>query len=116
MNYNILTYLIYLPFGIGAAWLAGQSLYKNGYALLNDVFNGRVELANSVNRLLLTGFYLLTIGYLSLRMPVGAQVLDFANMLEVLSAKLGVLLIVLGGTHVVVMGILFKMKKKPALI
>lgn len=79
--------------------------------MLLDVFNGRVELANSVNRLLLTGFYLLTIGYLTLRMPVGTEVHGFANMLEVLSAKLGILLIVLGAAHVTVMAVLFKLRK-----
>ncbi|MFK7970673.1 MAG: hypothetical protein AB8F95_09910 [Bacteroidia bacterium] len=114
MDFTILTYLIYLPFGLGAAWLAGQSLYKNGYAMLLDVFDGRKEQANSVNRLLLAGFYMLTIGYLSLRMPVEGSVANFAHMLEILSAKLGILLVILGATHVLVMGVLFKMRGKVA--
>jgi hypothetical protein len=110
MNFTLLTYLVYLPLSIGAAWIAGQSLYKNGKAFLLEVSGGKAKLANSLGRLLASGFYLLTLGYLSLYMPVAGEISSMAEMLEVLSVKLGILLLILGGTHVLVMAVLFRMK------
>jgi hypothetical protein len=110
MNFTLLTYLLYLPLSIGAAWIAGQSLYKNGKAFLYEVSGGREKMANSLSRLLVSGFYLLTLGYLALYMPVSAEITSTAEVIEVLSVKLGILLLILGGTHVLVMGVLFRMK------
>ncbi|MEL6593655.1 MAG: hypothetical protein AAFQ68_26375, partial [Bacteroidota bacterium] len=68
MTYTLLTYLIYLSLASVLTFLVGRSLYRNGLPFLLDIFNGNSKLADSINRLLLTGFYLLSVGYVSLSM------------------------------------------------
>ena len=43
-------------------WLA-RTLYRHGASFLRDVFPEREGLADSINHLLVTGFYMLNLGY-----------------------------------------------------
>ena len=66
MNYFILTYAFYLAISIALTVWVAKVLFKNGRVFLVDIFHGNQELADSVNRLLVVGFYLINIGYMSL--------------------------------------------------
>lgn len=111
MDFTLQTYLIYLPFALGTTWMAGNSLFRHGHALLQDVFTNP-QTATSVNRLFLAGFYLLSLGYIVLRMPVGHAIVDATMMIEVLSVKIGILLLILGAAHVIIMGVLFRLRRR----
>ena len=63
MNLHVLSYLIYLPITIVLTIWVGHMLFKNGKIFLVDIFEKNLELAQSVNQLLLVGFYLINIGY-----------------------------------------------------
>jgi len=43
-----------------------RTLHKRGAIFLIDAFHGNAELADSVNHLLVVGFYLINIGFVSL--------------------------------------------------
>lgn len=98
-NCAILAYLVYLVITLSVTVWVGKTLHKNGRAFLIDAFQGNKELADSVNHLLLVGFYLINIGYVNsaLRMQRGPH--DLLSAIELLSGKLGTVLIVLGGMH-----------------
>jgi hypothetical protein len=64
-----------------------------------DSFLGNEGLADSVNHLLVVGFYLVNIGYVSLALKYGAKAIDAQSALETLSTKVGLVLLVLGGMH-----------------
>jgi hypothetical protein len=64
-----------------------------------DAFHGHAELAASVNHLLVMGFYLINIGFVSLALKSGARVATSREAIEMLSDKLGFILLVLGGMH-----------------
>jgi hypothetical protein len=78
-------------------WLA-RTLFKNGAVFLEDVFAGDPRIAHALNRLLVVGFYLLNLGYacLLLRAPQAATTIE---VVEILSRKLGFLLVSLGIIH-----------------
>jgi hypothetical protein len=99
MNIKVVTYLVYLAISIGlTAWVA-QTLHRNGRAFLVDAFHQNEEIADSVNHLLVVGFYLINLGYVSLALKT-AQALDNAGQsIELLSRKVGLVLLVLGGMH-----------------
>ena len=63
MNYIIITYSFYLAITIALTVWVARTLFKNGKVFLIDIFHGNKELADSVNNLLLVGFYLINIGY-----------------------------------------------------
>ncbi|MBX7115294.1 MAG: hypothetical protein K1X64_13275 [Myxococcaceae bacterium] len=95
----VANYLLYLAVSIATtAWVA-RTLHKNGRTFLVDAFDSNEALADSVNRLLVVGFYLINIGYVSLAMKVNIPPVDVASMLESLTSKIGVVLLVLGGMH-----------------
>lgn len=96
---TVLTYLLYLATAIPlTVWVAG-TLSRNGALFLVDVFGGNDDLARAVNRLLVVGFYLVNLGFVALFLRVSDPVVDTRRMIEALSVKLGVVLLVLGVLH-----------------
>ena len=63
MGFQVWTYFIY---GFAAITLTGalaRSLFANGTLFLESVFEDKPGMAAAVNRLLVTGFYMLNLGY-----------------------------------------------------
>ena len=99
MDVLVTTYLIYLTISILLTVWVARTLYRNGIVFLIDVFAGNAALANSVNHLLVVGFYLINLGFISLSLKVGYAVTTARGSIEALASKVGVVLIVLGTMH-----------------
>ena len=97
--FTVWTDLIYLGICVTIALWVGRTLYKNGRVFLVEVFTGREDLADSVNHLLVVGFYLIAIGFVTIAVRVGAGPGEMAEAVEYVSSKVGVVLLVLGGMH-----------------
>ncbi|SRR5260221_10145365 len=79
-------------------WVA-RTLYKNGRIFLVDAFGGNTEMADSVNHLLVVGFYLVNLGFILLFLKQGEHPQTVVDGVEYLASKLGVVLLVLGFMH-----------------
>ena len=99
MNTMVVTYLLYIALSLGLTIWVAQTLYRNGRIFLVDVFSGNEKLADSVNHLLVVGFYLINLGYVCLALKVQHAVFDASEAIEALSWKIGLVLMVLGGMH-----------------
>ncbi len=99
MDVMVLTYVAYLVISVGLTVWVARTLSSNGRAFLVDVFEGDGELADSVNRLLVVGFYLINLGYVSLALKIWGDVTTLQAAFEVLSRKVGLVLLVLGFMH-----------------
>jgi hypothetical protein len=99
MNPIVITYLVYIAISISLTVWVAQTLFKNGRVFLVDVFHGNESLADSVNHLLVVGFYLINFGYVSLALKLGYDIANAQEGIEALSWKIGMVLIVLGGMH-----------------
>ena len=99
MNPIVITYLLYLTISIALTVWVAQTLFKNGRLFLVDVFQGNEALADSVNHLLVVGFYLVNLGFVSLALRIGYNVDDTRGSIEALSSKVGMVLLVLGAMH-----------------
>lgn len=99
MNWTVGTYLAYLLIAVPLTIWVATALSRNGRVFLADVFAGSEELAGAVNRLLVVAFYLLNLGFVSLYLQVGTDVVGLRGMLEELSVKIGVVTLVLGLVH-----------------
>lgn len=95
----VVTYLIYLAVSIALTVWVATTLHRNGKQFLVDVFRGNEKLADSVNHLLVVGFYLVNLGFVSLALRSSEQVLTARQSIEMLSVKLGLVLLVLGFMH-----------------
>jgi hypothetical protein len=98
-NIIVVTYVVYLLISVALTIWVARTLYKRGAIFLVDAFHGNAELADSVNHLLVVGFYLINIGYVSLALKTGAAILTSRAAIELLSDKVGMVLLILGGMH-----------------
>jgi hypothetical protein len=112
MNYFILTYLVYLLVSIALTVWVAKVLFKNGRIFLVDIFHGNNDLADSVNKLLVVGFYLVNIGYMSLALKETGSIPGTQVVVEVLSYKLGWIILMLGGMHFLNLIAFFKLRSK----
>src|ERR1041385_1739507 len=99
MNWIVITYVAYLLISVCLTIWVARTLHKNGRVFLVDSFLGNEQLADSVNHLLVVGFYLINIGYVTLALKYGVQAATAQESLEALSTKVGLVLLVLGGMH-----------------
>src|SRR3954452_23240596 len=112
MNPIVITYLLYLAISIALTVWVAQTLFKNGRVFLVDVFHGNEALADSVNHLLVVGFYLINFGYISLALKLGYAIETAEQSVEALSVKIGMVLLVLGGMHLFNLFVFSRMRRR----
>ena len=95
----VYSYLLYLVITLAVTIWVGNTLHKNGRAFLVDAFQGNDSLADSVNHLLVVGFYLVNVGYVCFVLTMARHPENFPQAIELLSKKLGGVLIMLGLMH-----------------
>jgi hypothetical protein len=98
MDLKLGTYLLYLLVSIVLTVWVGRTLQRNGQVFLDDAFENE-RLAESVNHLLVVGFYLLNLGYVAVALKISGPILGGSGAMEALAMKLGLVLLVLGGVH-----------------
>ncbi|TDU90046.1 hypothetical protein EV138_3629 [Kribbella voronezhensis] len=96
---TVLAYLVYLAISVPLTIWVARTLSHNGRVFLVDVFDGNDEFADAVNRLLVVGFYLVNLGFVTLFLRSRDTVADARGAIEQLSMKLGTVLVVLGVLH-----------------
>ena len=96
MTLIVWTQLAYLGISIALTVWVARTLHKNGRIFLVDCFHGNEGLADSVNHLLVVGFYLINVGFVALALRFGVTGANLQDALECLSTKIGFVLLVLG--------------------
>lgn len=98
VDMKVWMYLVYLAVSIGLTIWVARALSRNGLVFLEEVFADE-RLAAAVNSLLVVGFYLLNLGYVTVAMKHGESVGSTSQAMEELSLKIGLVLLVLGALH-----------------
>jgi hypothetical protein len=109
------TYLVYIALSIPLTMWVAHTLHKNGRVFLVDSFQGNEKLADSVNHLLVVGFYLINIGYVALALKESFAPDDLRTVLETISRKIGVVMLVLGAMHFFNIFVFSKMRRRALL-
>ena len=94
-----ISYILYLAITIGVTVKVAQTLSSNGEIFLVQCFGHNRELARSTNHLLVVGFYLVNIGFISLTLSLGTEPTTLPEAIRFLSSKVGLAVLVLGGMH-----------------
>src|ERR1044071_5017710 len=115
MSFTVYTYLLYLAISIALTIWVARTLHKNGRVFLVDVFRGNTDLADSVNHLLVVGFYLINLGYVALALRADQNVADLQMSIEMLSRKVGLVLILLGIMHFFNLYVFSRMRRRSRL-
>ena len=111
----IWTYIVYIALSIPLTIWVAQTLHKNGSVFLIDSFRGNERLADSVNHLLVVGFYLINIGYVALALKERIAPTDVREVFETISRKIGVVMLVLGAMHFFNIFVFSKMRRRALL-
>jgi len=98
-NIIVATYLVYILISVTLTIWVARTLHKRGAIFLIDAFHGNKELADSVNHLLVVGFYLINIGFVSLALKTADVINTSRAAIELLSDKMGMVMLILGGMH-----------------
>src|SRR5437870_860468 len=106
------TYIAYLLISVALTVWVARTLHKNGRIFLVDSFLGNEPLADSVNHLLVVGFYLVNIGFVTLALKYGDKATDAQTALETLSSKVGLVLVVLGVMHFFNLYVFTKLRRR----
>ena len=96
---KLATYVTYLAISLPLTLTVGRTLFKHGRAFLLDAFTGNEYLADSVNHLLIVGFYLINCGWVTRSMTTSAPILTGQGGLEFLASRIGAVLMILGFMH-----------------
>ena len=113
MNLTVVTYVVYLVLSIGLTVWVARTLSRSGTVFLADVFRGNDSLADSVNHLLVVGFYLVNLGFVALWMRGGDNdIPDTKTIFTALSVKVGTVLLVLGVLHLGNVYVLNKIRRR----
>lgn len=110
-GYLVGIYVLYGMASVGlTVWLA-RTLFRNGGVFLEDVFEDRPHLAEAVNRLLVTGFYMGNLGYAFLLLQANVAP-DAVTAVEVLIHKLGILLVSLALIHFFNLYLFYRIRRR----
>ena len=104
-------YVAYLIVTVALTVWVARTLFRNGQVFLKDAL-ADADLAESVNKLLVVGFYLLNLGYVALAMRTTAAVGDATDAVETLATKLGLVMLALGAIHFFNIFVLTRFRKR----
>ncbi|MFM2361463.1 MAG: hypothetical protein RLZZ316_365 [Bacteroidota bacterium] len=109
---NSIAYILYLI----ATWLitvhVGWNLYKNGRIYILNLLHGDEALTDAINRILLTGYYLLNLGYATLMITQWQTIQTWATVISSICGMVGNILLLLAAIHFINMTVIFWLSKK----
>lgn len=106
------SYGAYLALSLAATVWVARTLHKNGQVFLVDAFQGNAELADSVNHLLVVGFYLINIGYVTMTLTTYGNLETLRSAIELVSGKVGTILFVLGMMHFLNLYVFYRLRRR----
>ena len=105
-------YAAYLAVSIGLTVIVASALSRSGRVYLAGVFGGDEGMAAAVNRMLVVGFCLLSLGYAALTLRTSGDIHGPGEAIGVLSVKVGEELLVLGALHLVNMMFFTRLRRR----
>lgn len=111
-SYLIAQHVTYLVLSLGTTAWVGRTLYRNGAAFLADTFIGKEKLAESVNQLLLVGFYLVNGGWVVRSLKGNVLPFSASGVIENVATNYGTVLLILGVMHFGNLYVLNRMRRR----
>lgn len=105
-------HLTYLALSLATTLWVGRTLFKNGAAFLSETFLGKELLAESVNKLLLVGYYLVNGGWVLNTLKNDWAPRTMAELITNVASSYGTVLLILGGMHFGNLYVLSRMRRR----
>ena len=105
-------YVTYLVLSVLTVAYVSSTLNRDGRTFLVEGFEGNNGLAYAIGRLLMAGVYLISLGFVLLRMRTRVQIDTFEEMLVYQSEGLGLVLLVLGVGHFLSVNVVLRIARR----
>jgi hypothetical protein len=103
---NLLAYIIYLLITWFITVNVGLRFYRNGRLYILRLLHGDEQLTDSINRILLTGYYLVNLGYAALMIRNWQTINDWAGLVSSISSMTGKIILTLAVMHFMNMAVI----------
>ncbi len=100
---TVATYLVYVALSVAVAIWVGRTLRRYGTIYLIEGHEEKRGLQEALSHLLVVGFYLVSFGVICFVLKIDREVSDTKTSIEILSTKVGTVLVFLGALHFLVM-------------
>lgn len=108
---NLVCHLLYLLISTAFTIRLGNVCYRSGELYL-AFFVTEASLAERINKLLLTGFYLVNLGFVVWFLSVNEPIKDVVGLISFIATKIGIVLISLALLHLNNLFVIHKIFKK----
>jgi hypothetical protein len=115
MDPVVVGYLVYIALTVGLTVWVAQALSRHGRVYLAEVF-GNERTGAAMNQLLVVGFYLINFGVAALWLRTDQQVSNVRDLVQLLSMKLGTVLLVVGALHLINLLIFSRIRRNNLLL
>ena len=96
---NTLAYIIYLSITWFITVHVGLRFYRNGSSYILNLLHGDEKLALFINRMLLTGYYLINLGYVAISINQWETITTWTGLLTSICTMTGKIMCVLAVMH-----------------
>ena len=100
---TVVTYLVYVTLSVAVAIWVGRTLRRYGTIYLIEGHEEKRGLQEALSHLLVVGFYLVSFGVICFVLKHDREIMDAKTSIELLSTKVGTVLVFLGVLHFVVL-------------
>ena len=104
---NVLAYIVYLLITYIITFNVGLIFYRNGKVYILRLMMGNEHLTNSINNLLLVGYYLLNLGYAALMISTWKTVYNIEEVLVTVLTMTGKIMLTLAVMHFFNMAVIY---------
>lgn len=109
---NTLSYLIYLFITYLVTVRTGLLFYRNGRIYILNLLNGDEQLTSFINKMLLTGYYLLNLGYAAVMIRFWKTITTLNELTASITSMAGKIMLSLALIHFVNMAAIYFISKK----
>lgn len=113
---NTLAYIIYLFVTYLITVNVGLIFYRNGRHYILELMNGDTVITDSINKILLIGYYLLNLGYAALMITTWELISSYTQLLSTVVIMVGRILLTLAIVHFFNMTAIYLMRKRNKII
>ena len=110
-----MAYIIYLLITYLITVHVGMRFYKNGRLYILALMEGNEATTDSINRILLIGYYLLNLGYASLMISNWETVVTYADLVRTITTMTGRIILTLAIVHYLNMTVIYLVSKAKSL-
>jgi hypothetical protein len=109
---NTIAYILYLLLTYIITVHVGLRFYRNGHIYILRLLHGDEKLTAFINRMLLTAYYLLNLGYAALMLSTWKTISTWTELLTSVLVMTGKIMITLALIHFFNMAVIFLYSKK----